>query len=64
MRIGKVAALCGVSGQTIRNWEKAGLITPARRSPSNYRYWLPAEVEEIQSFAFRSFRKTQERLQR
>ncbi len=37
MRIGQLAQLAGLSTHTIRFYERAGLLEPARRTPSGYR---------------------------
>lgn len=54
----EVAALCFVHPQTIRVWEKKGLISPALRiSPGIYmsrRRWLPWQVKEIIELSNRS----------
>ena len=47
----EVADIVGVSAQTIRLWEDAGLIPPAVRDENGYRYWKDAEVEKIKAFA-------------
>ena len=45
---GKVAAALGVHPDTIRNYEKRGLIPAARRSPINgYRVWTPEDLQVI-----------------
>lgn len=47
----EVADLVGVSTQTIRLWEDAGLIPPSVRDENEYRYWKDAELEKIKAFA-------------
>ena len=47
----EVADIVGVSTQTIRLWEDAGLIPPSVRDENGYRYWKDAELEKIRSFA-------------
>ncbi len=37
MRIGEVASQAGVSPQTIRFYERTGVLAPAARTPSGYR---------------------------
>ena len=44
MSIGEAAKAVGVVPATIRNWEKAGLIQPHRRS-NGYRYFTPEDIE-------------------
>ena len=48
MRIGKVAAQAGVNVQTIRFYERKGLLKPPRRSVSSYRDYPVETVEVIQ----------------
>jgi DNA-binding transcriptional MerR regulator len=47
----EVADLVGVSTQTIRLWEDAGLIPPSVRDDNGYRYWKDAGLEKIKAFA-------------
>ena len=45
---GKIAAALGVHPDTIRNYEKRGIIPQAKRLPINgYRIWLPEDLEQI-----------------
>lgn len=41
LRIGGLAALAGVSADTLRYYERRGLLTPARRRASGYREYAP-----------------------
>ena len=47
----EVADIVGVSAQTIRLWEDAGVIPPSVRDENNYRYWKDAELEIIRAYA-------------
>ena len=48
LTVGKIAAAVGVHPDTIRNYEKRGLIPRARRSPLNgYRVWNPDDLDRI-----------------
>jgi len=47
MNIGKVAAASGVSAKMIRYYESTGLIPPARRTGSNYRYYTDEDVHVL-----------------
>lgn len=47
----EVADLVGVSTQTIRLWEDAGVIPPSVRDENGYRYWKDAELEKIKAYA-------------
>jgi len=47
--IGQVAEKMGVSAQTLRRWEAAGLIPPAkRRFIARWRTWTDSDVEKIE----------------
>lgn len=46
----EVAELIGVSTQTIRLWEDAGVIPPSTRDENNYRYWKEAELASIATY--------------
>lgn len=48
MRIGEVAAQAGVSVDTIRFYERRGVLPAAGRGASGYRQFQPATVERIQ----------------
>lgn len=47
----EVAKEAGVSTQTIRHWEEAGLIPSPVRDDNNYRYWYEKDLEKIKEFA-------------
>ena len=47
----EVADLVGVSTQTIRLWEDAGVIPPSVRDENDYRYWKDEELEKIKAYA-------------
>jgi MerR family transcriptional regulator, mercuric resistance operon regulatory protein len=53
MRIGEVAAQAGVNVQTIRFYERRGLLKMPRRLPSRYRDY-PAEVVKVVRFIKRT----------
>jgi DNA-binding transcriptional MerR regulator len=46
-RIGEVAGRAGVSVDTVRYYERRGLVTATRRAPSGYRYYRPDAVNRI-----------------
>jgi len=48
LQIGEVAALAGVSVDSIRYYEKRRLLTRAPRSAGNFRLFTPEAVERIQ----------------
>ncbi len=47
VRIGDVAARSGLTAATIRYYESLGLLAPAPRSISGYRYYSETTVEEL-----------------
>ena len=47
----EVADIVGVSTQTIRLWEDAGVIPLSVRDENGYRYWKDAELEKIKAYA-------------
>ena len=52
LRIQHVSALLGVHPDTVRNYERRGLVPRAKRSPINgYRYWTDEDAEVIRRFA-------------
>ena len=47
MKIGELARQAGVEVQTVRYYEKAGLIAPPRRTASGYRSYGPEALERL-----------------
>lgn len=47
LRTGQLAAAAGVSLQTLRYYERRGLLKPAGRRPSGYREYAPDAVRRI-----------------
>ena len=47
MRIGELAAKAGVDVQTLRYYEREGLLDPPARTPSGYRSYAPAHLERL-----------------
>ncbi len=47
MKIGDLARAANCSTETIRYYEKAGLMPPATRNSSNYREYGPAHLERL-----------------
>ncbi len=47
LQIGQLAKLSGVSGDTLRFYEKVGLLTPASRSDSGYRLYDSDAVSRV-----------------
>ena len=53
LTIGKLAAVLGLHPDTIRRYERQGLIPPAQRSPMNgYRLWSNQDVAQIRQAIF------------
>ena len=47
MKIGQLAAEAGVSVDTVRFYERRGVLPPPRRRPSGYREYPPSTVDRI-----------------
>lgn len=47
MRIGELGQATGVDIETIRYYEKAGLLPPPARTPNGYRAYRPAHLERL-----------------
>jgi DNA-binding transcriptional MerR regulator len=47
MKIGQVATDAGVTVDTVRFYERRGVLPPPQRRPSGYREYTPAAVERI-----------------
>jgi len=47
LSIGEVAKIFGINKDTLRNWEKKGLITPLRVGPRKDRKYKPEDIERI-----------------
>lgn len=48
LRIGELAAATDLSTETIRYYEKSGLLPPAARTPAGYRTYGPEAVDRLQ----------------
>ena len=47
LRSGELARLAGVSADTLRHYERKGLLPPPRRSPNGYREYPPQAIERV-----------------
>ena len=47
LSIGELARAAGVPTSTVRYYERAGLLRPSSRSPSNYRVYSEVELERL-----------------
>lgn len=47
LRSGELAALAGVSRDTLRHYERQGLLPPAQRSPNGYRHYPPQALARV-----------------
>lgn len=45
--IHKFAKLCGVTPQTLRNWDKLGKLKPHHTSPNGYRYYSQNQLDNV-----------------
>ena len=52
MRIGDAAKALGVARETIRSWERRGLIPPARRDRNQQRRYTRQDLERIRHVVF------------
>lgn len=43
----EIARMCGVSADTIRHYERKGVIPPSRRDPNGYRRYPPETVDRV-----------------
>jgi DNA-binding transcriptional MerR regulator len=47
MRSGKLAELAGVSADTLRHYERLGLLPPPQRSAGGYRLYAPSALDRV-----------------
>lgn len=47
LRSGELAAVAGVSRDTLRHYERQGLLPPAQRSPNGYRHYPPQALARV-----------------
>lgn len=47
MRIGEIARATGLDTETVRYYEKSGLLPPPSRDPNGYRRYGPAHLERL-----------------
>jgi excisionase family DNA binding protein len=47
LTVGEAAERLGVSRATLRNWDKAGKLTPHRHPVNRYRLYRRSELEEL-----------------
>lgn len=45
LMIGEAAELCGVTTETLRNWDRSGRLVPNRHPITGYRYYRREEIE-------------------
>jgi len=48
MRSGQLAHLTGVSTDTLRHYERLGLLPPPQRTPGNYREYSPTSQQRVE----------------
>jgi excisionase family DNA binding protein len=49
MTVGEAAAELGVSKATLRNWDKAGKLTPHRHPLNGYRLYRVADIKALKN---------------
>lgn len=47
LTVGKLAGQCGLSADTIRYYERMGILPPARRGANGYRFFPPDAVQRV-----------------
>ena len=47
LTVGKLAGQCGLSADTIRYYERMGILPPARRGANGYRFFPPEAVQRV-----------------
>lgn len=47
LKVGKAAELCGVTAETLRNWDRSGTLVARRNPMTGYRYY---RIEDINEF--------------
>lgn len=47
LRIGELAAACGCRAETVRYYEKEGLLSAPARSDGNYRLYGPEQIDRL-----------------
>jgi hypothetical protein len=47
LTVGRLAAAWGVAPESLRNWERAGLIPPSRRTPGGHRRYRADHVAAL-----------------
>jgi DNA-binding transcriptional MerR regulator len=49
LTVGEAAAELGVTRATLRNWDKAGKLTPRRHPINGYRMYATTEIEALKN---------------
>ena len=47
LKIGELAAACGCGAETVRYYEREGLLSAAARSDGNYRLYGPEQIHRL-----------------
>ena len=47
MRVGEAAEYCGVTRETLRNWDRSGKLVARRHPLTGYRYYDRDELEDF-----------------
>lgn len=47
MKISEAAEFCGVTAETLRNWDRSGRLVPQRNPVTGYRYYRQKDLEKF-----------------
>lgn len=47
MKISEAAEFCGVTAETLRNWDRSGRLVPQRNLVTGYRYYKQKDLEKF-----------------
>ncbi|TWU51243.1 MerR family DNA-binding transcriptional regulator [Rubripirellula reticaptiva] len=47
MKVGEAAEFCGVTAETLRNWDRSGKLVARRNPVTGYRYYRQKDLEKF-----------------
>ncbi|MGB7344961.1 MAG: MerR family DNA-binding transcriptional regulator [Pirellulaceae bacterium] len=47
MKVGEAAEFCGVTAETLRNWDRSGKLVARRNPVTGYRYYRQTDLERF-----------------
>ncbi len=47
MKVGEAAEFCGVTAETLRNWDRSGKLVACRNPVTGYRYYRQQDLEKF-----------------